>query len=399
MKWPIVPLGDLFAERVPVLDPQRHPNEIFQLWSIPAFDAGKPEVILGSEIGSAKKCLEPGDVLLSKIVPHVRRSWIVGPNRGHRQIGSGEWIVFRSKRMVPQYLRHFLTSDEFHTKFMGTIAGVGGSLMRARPEAVKQFELPLPPLDEQRRIAAILDQADTLRRKRREALDLLAALEDATFIDAMNRQDMENSDGALVALENVALLITDGEHQTPIRSSSGHRLLSARNVQMGRLDFNDVDFLGDEEFARIAKRCATRRDDILISCSGTIGRVSVVEYDEPMCLVRSAALVRPNKALIEPLFLEGYLRTQRMQQIMKRAANASGQPNLFQGPIRQLPILLPPMETQRYVADAKRAVRTSVTSGQAHLARLDALFASLQHRAFNGKLTAKVAERELTEVG
>ena len=215
----------------------------------------------------------------------------------------------------------------------------------------------------------------------------------------MKRQEMESSDGALVALEKVSLLITDGEHQTPIRSSSGHKLLSARNVQMGRLDFTDVDFLGDEEFARISKRCATRRDDILISCSGTIGRVSVVEYDEPMCLVRSAALVRPDKSQIDPLFLEGYLRTERMQETMKRAANASGQPNLFQGPIRQLPIALPPIETQRRVADVKRSTRATVTSGQAHLGFLDSLFASLRHRAFNGELTARAAERELAEVG
>ena len=66
---------------------------------------------------------------------------------------------------------------------MQTVAGVGGSLLRARPSYVADIEIPLPPLDEQRRIAAVLDAADALRAKRRQALAKLDSLAGAIFID------------------------------------------------------------------------------------------------------------------------------------------------------------------------------------------------------------------------
>jgi type I restriction enzyme, S subunit len=90
MKWDSITLGDLALQRGSSLDPQKYKNEVFELYSIPAFDAGIPEVIPGSEIGSAKKCVQPNDVMISRIVPHIRRGWVVGRNNGHRQIASGE---------------------------------------------------------------------------------------------------------------------------------------------------------------------------------------------------------------------------------------------------------------------------------------------------------------------
>src|ERR1035437_7546922 len=88
---------------IPSVDPSKFPDETFELWSIPAFDLGAPEICKGSTIGSQKKCVTPGDILLSKIVPHIRRAWVVKSNdHDCKQIASGEWITFRSGDVVPQ---------------------------------------------------------------------------------------------------------------------------------------------------------------------------------------------------------------------------------------------------------------------------------------------------------
>ena len=158
-----VPLGELMLSKKRSVDPRKYPSEQFELFSIPAFDAGAPETVCGSEVGSSKQVLERHDVLLSRIVPHIRRSWVVEPSSERRKIGSSEWIVFRSDRFEPRYLRHVLTSDRFHQAFMQTVSGVGGSLLRARPSYVAEIEVPLPPIAEQRRIAAVLDAAEGLR--------------------------------------------------------------------------------------------------------------------------------------------------------------------------------------------------------------------------------------------
>lgn len=168
----IIGLDEVIAKRNGSVDPAKFPGEIFELLSIPAFDSGQPEIVAGAEIGSTKQVVQEGDVLLSKIVPHIRRAWIVKPTTNHRLIASGEWIVFRDSRFDPAYLRHLLIADGFHRQFMQTVSGVGGSLLRARPAEVAKIKVSLLPINEQRRIASILDKADSLRHKRQESIRL-----------------------------------------------------------------------------------------------------------------------------------------------------------------------------------------------------------------------------------
>ncbi|MCS5601787.1 MAG: N-6 DNA methylase [Paracoccus sp.] len=151
----MVELGRFMASGLPSIDPSRSPEERFELWSIPAHEGREPERPLGKEIGSAKKGVQPNDVLLSRIVPHIRRTWVVAPSRNaERQIASGEWIVFRGDDFVPEYLARVLISDFFHAQFMQTVTGVGGSLSRANPKAVAEIRIPLPRLEVQREIVA-----------------------------------------------------------------------------------------------------------------------------------------------------------------------------------------------------------------------------------------------------
>ena len=103
--------------------------------------------------------------------------------------------------------------------------------------------------------------------------------------------------------EEIAELITDGEHATPRRVEQGIYLLSARNVLDHELSFETVDYIDQEEYDRISKRLVPRAGDVLISCSGTVGRVCVVPENLKFQMVRSVALVR-FKEDINPVFME-----------------------------------------------------------------------------------------------
>jgi len=386
-KGATIALSEIIAKRCGSVDPSKHLDEVFDLYSIPAFDHLEPEVLKGCEIGSAKQIVQPGDVLLSKIVPHIRRAWIVGGNRGRRIIASSEWIVFRSEQSSAKYLRHVLVGDPFHAEFMRTVSGVGGSLLRARPEYVVKIEIPLPPIAQQKRIAAILDQAEELRSLRRQALGALDAIAQSIFLE-MFGDPVTNPKGWEVSkLGDISEQVTDGEHQTPKRTLQGIKLLSARNVQDGRIDVKDVDFISLEEYERIKKRCNPVRGDILISCSGTIGRVTMVETDEPFTLVRSVALIKLKNTFVYSKFLECFLRTPALRKKMQQRANASSQANLFQNQIRDLPAFLPPLPLQQEFTRRVEAIEQLKATHRESLAQLDALFASLQHRAFRGELS------------
>ena len=117
--YELVPVGRFLRSKVKSIDPRKMPDEVFELWSIPAYNAGIPELLQGSDIGSSKKVVYPDDILLSRIIPHIRRAWVVKENPDKRcQIASTEWIVFSSHEVIPEFLRRVLVSDPFHVRFM-----------------------------------------------------------------------------------------------------------------------------------------------------------------------------------------------------------------------------------------------------------------------------------------
>lgn len=165
--WTEAFLDEIGIASTTTVDPSRYTNEVFDLFSVPSFSHGKADSLPGTEIGSTKQQVEPGDVLLCKIVPHINRVWVVPSKCEKRQIASSEWIVVRNKECEPEFLRYCLSGPDFRGEFLRDLTGVGGSLTRARPQTVRKIKVPVAPLAEQRRIAAklngLLGRANTVR--------------------------------------------------------------------------------------------------------------------------------------------------------------------------------------------------------------------------------------------
>ena len=141
------------------INPLNFSGEMFELYSVPSFDSRHPEFTNGEDIASNKVEVANDDILLCKINPHLNRVWIVG-NHGEsfRKLASSEWIVIRtSKDITPQYLSLCLQSQYFRELMLSNVSGVGGSLMRAQPNAVKKYLIPIPPKCEQVRIVEAVD--------------------------------------------------------------------------------------------------------------------------------------------------------------------------------------------------------------------------------------------------
>jgi type I restriction enzyme, S subunit len=294
-KWKTVALGELMPGRGESVDPANHPDEVFDLYSIPAFDRHEPEVLRGSEIGSTKQLVEPGDVLISKIVPHIRRSWVVGANRGNRTIASSEWIVFRDKRIDPGFMRHLLVEERFHAKFMSTVSGVGGSLLRARPAHVARIEIFLPPLAEHRRIAELLDRAEALRAKRRAALAQLDSLTQSLFLDLFGDPATNPKGWPCKPVGELASKFSDGPFGSNLKSEhyteTGVRVVRLQNIGVGVLLDDDAAYISERHFGELRKHeCLP--GDVLI---GTLGdpnlRACIQPAGECQKLQRSAMFI------------------------------------------------------------------------------------------------------------
>ncbi len=148
-----------------------------------------------------------------------------------------------------------------------------------------------------------------------------------------------------VTFEEISDLITDGEHATPRRCDEGIYLLSARNVLNHELSFEEVDYIDQDEYDRIAKRLVPQAGDVLISCSGTVGRACTVPEDLKFQLVRSVALVR-FKSEINPVFMEHQITMPYIQRQIDASKSQTSQANLFQGKIKKLTAIVPPVKLQ-----------------------------------------------------
>lgn len=391
-KRELVELGSLMASRNGSITPSRSPDEVFDLYSIPAFDRGASEFVSGSEIGSPKQVIQEGDVLLSKIVPHIRRAWIVGPNRGKRLVGSGEWIVFRAPTLHGPYLRYFLQSDSFHAQFMNTVAGVGGSLLRARPAFVAKLHIPLPPMAEQRRVAEILDQANALRTKRREALSRLDELAQSVFVDMFGNPIVNRLAWPRVPLSDLLEKIESG--QSPVCLDR-----PAIGDQWGVLKLGAVtscEYLPDKNKAlppgvAPASRHEVKEGDLLFSRKNTfelVAACALVESTPPRLLMPDLIFRLRAKPHVNRRYLHALLTNpaKRKQVQVLASGSAGSMPNISKARLLGLEVELPPHSLQLTFAARVEAINSSRNEQRSSLVQLKSLFESLQYRAFRGEL-------------
>lgn len=152
-------------------------------------------------------------------------------------------------------------------------------------------------------------------------------------------------------LQDISYKITDGEHKTPKRVENycGYYLLSARNITNEKILLDDVDFVDKEEYNKISSRCNPKKGDVLISCSGSVGRCCVVDDDNKYAMVRSAAMI--NAPDINSQYLKCAIISPFVQKQISKLSKQTAQANLFQAAIASLIIPLPPIEEQQRIVD------------------------------------------------
>ena len=151
--WSIASFSQVNMFSAETIDPSHFPEKMFELYSVPNFELGVPEIIKGQEIGSSKQSICENDVLVCKINPRINRVWITRHITSYPILGSSEWVVFRNDYLYAPYMQFYFLAPYFRELLLSNVSGVGGSLMRAQPESVKKYPIWVPPYKEQVRIA------------------------------------------------------------------------------------------------------------------------------------------------------------------------------------------------------------------------------------------------------
>jgi type I restriction enzyme S subunit len=287
-----------------------------------------------------------------------------------------------------RYLFHFLLTERRSLLALGR----GGTQSNIGQGDLKAWKMPLLPLAEQRRIAEVLDRADALRAKRRAALAQLDSLTQAIFLDIFGDPAANTTGWNCVELAD-AVTGKYGVKAGPFGSSlkkedyatSGYRIYGQEQVIAGRFDIGDY-YIDERKYQQL-KSCAVAAGDLLVSLVGSFGKVLVVPSGIQPGIINPRLLkITPDKNLLSSVFLSYLLTQPSVQAALGRQAHGGTMGILNAGLLKTLKVILPPLALQQAFALHISAIEALKTNHRAALGEVDALFASLQHRAFRGEL-------------
>lgn len=333
----------------------------------------------------ARQLVEAGDVLVSTVRPNLNGVARVGVEH-HGATASTGFCVLRpaADTLDGGYAFQWVKSPSFVADMVSK--ATGASYPAVSDRIIFESRLPLPPLPEQRRIAAILDQADALRAKRREALAQLDSLTQSIFIDMFG--DPGNPKGwDLVSLPEA----TDFQEGPGIMAKDfrqeGVPLVRLAGLDGANVSLRGCNFVEPDMFARKWAHFALNEGDILILTSATFGNPAVVGKEAAGAIFYTGIIrFKPKPSGLDAVYLRHFLAS---TWFMRQAtALASGAVIKHFGPthLKQMTIPVPPLPLQRQFAQRAAQVELLRRPFVQAAGESDRLFASLQHRAFAGQL-------------
>ena len=267
----------------------------------------------------------------------------------------------------------------------------GGAQKHISQAYVKELKIPLPPLAEQRRIAELLDQAETLRAKRRAALAQLDSLTQSIFLDLFGDPSTNPKQFPTPRLVSAIELRGGFAFKSADYVADGIPLVRIGEVNRGGVTRESACFLPITHEAPLT-RFIVRPGDMLMSLTGTTGKDdygNVILLDSTFnryFLNQRVALIEPKLNILDRHYLLYILKNPKIKLRLTSKSRGIRQANISNGDVLELELPVPPIELQREFARRVNAVEKLKTVQRASLAEMDALFASLQHRAFRGEL-------------
>jgi type I restriction enzyme S subunit len=336
-----------------------------------------------------------GDVLVAKITPCFENGKIAQAQLTHRAgFGSTEFHVVRPRngKLDARYALHFLRQD--HIRYAGERKMTGSAGQKRVPEHfLSQLEIPLPALAEQRRIAGILDKAEWLRAQRSAALAKIDLLPQAIFLELFgecvpitfsNRANGARDRWSREVLSDVAQLATG---HTPDRERPDYW-----NGNIPWISLTDIRDL-DGKVARETRQSVTElgiqhssavrlpRGTVCFSRTASVGFVTIMGCE--MATSQDFVNWMPGPRLDSIYLMWAFIRSREQ---LRGLSSGSTHKTIYMRFVEQFRVAVPPIELQREFARRVSGVEKLKAAQSASLEKLDALFASLQHRAFRGEL-------------
>lgn len=394
MKWPVATIGEVcevVSGATPKTDnpefwdgdvPWVTPKDLSQLGQKYLSDTHRRITKAGLKSCSARM-LPAQSVLLSSRAPIglvAINTLPVCTNQGFKS------LVPRIDMVWPDFLFWWLRAQEKHIQSKGR----GATFKEVSKKIVEGLQLPIPPLDEQKRIAEILDKADALRGKRRAALAQLDTLIQSIFLDMFGDPNTNPKGWPVVFLRESTARIQIGPFGSLLHQEDyvggGIPLVNPKHIQQGTIQPDLSETVSARKFAEL-DTYHLKAGDVVMGRRGEMGRCAIVnEGSSPLLCGTGSLFVRPDNEHTTSLFLLFLLSSAALKARLERLSLGQTLPNLNSQIVEGLEVPLPPLTVQLEFAVRVEGAYRLIDAQSRAASQLSSLFASLQQRAFRGEL-------------
>ncbi len=328
----------------------------------------------------AAEVLPAGSILFSSRAPigHVAINTVpMATNQGFKS------FIPDPKRIHTNYLYWWLKANRRYLESLGN----GATFKEVSKAVVSRVEIPFPPLDEQQRIAAILDHSDALRQKRRETMRKLRELRTSLFLTFFGDPSINPKDWPI---KTIGSLADSTQYGTSAKAGETGELpiLRMGNITYsGEMDFSDLKYITLSQ--KELEKYTVRDGDILFNRTNSpelVGKTAIFRGSEPYAFAGYLVRLRPNQEA-DPEYISAFLNSSYGKATLQGMCKSIiGMANINAKELCSIRIPVPPLALQQQFARRISELSAFSLLHHAHLQQLDALFASLQHRAFRGEL-------------
>jgi type I restriction enzyme S subunit len=405
--WDIRPVGSCFRER----------REKVSDTDYPALSVTKNGIVPQLENAAKtddndnRKCVIAGDFVINSRSDRKGSSGMASQDGSVSLINT---VLTPNADLDIRFVHHLLRSVNFQEEFYRFGKGIVADLWSTNYSAMKGICIPVPPLPEQRTIAAFLDaetsKIDGLVSEQRRLIELLKEKRQAVISHAVTKglnPDVKMKPSGIewlgdvpegwevVKLAYAINAIGDVDHHMPPSVEDGVPYLMTGDLKelVSKVDFTKCKQVAQQDYRKLSRKIKTTRGDLIMAKYATVGSLSYVDLDIDFLVSYSCVTIKPNVEKAAGWFLFYCLKSDMFAYGIKRRINTNTQQNLGNDSLRQAKIVLPPLQVQheivRSLRDRVEKFDTLITQAERAIELLQERRTALISAAVTGKIDVR----------
>ncbi|WP_171387326.1 restriction endonuclease subunit S [Vibrio cyclitrophicus] len=355
-------------------------------------DSGVPLIAGAADYGDVfprpkKATLEPTKLCKKGDIIICVRATIGDLNWADKEYCLGRGVAglrVHDEKLDSKYLWYFIASieDELYRN------STGSTFPQINKKVIESLEIPLPPLETQKQIAAVLEEADQLRKDCQQMEQELNSLAQSVFIDMFGDPVTNPKGWETVPCKTLCEKITVGVVVQPASYyiDSGVPALRSLNVRENKLSEDKMMYFSKEAHTKQLAKSQIFEGDVLIVRSGQPGRAAVVTKKFDNCNCIDVLIARPDASVLESQYLSFFLNSEGGRKLVLKEERGQVQKHLNVKVLNEALIPYPPIEKQRQFIDVYNILLEEMNNTLLLSEYQDALFNALMQKAFNGEL-------------